>query len=139
MKKLIFLFSIILFCGCSEQEQVFIHNEEISNTKIKCMKLTVFPPNNEITNTLKKLYEFKKDCEYNLVISYKNSITCNSNQNSDNKVIGIPTSYLRMEIKKDNHLQYTYYKDLKENLNSKDVENGFEVIKDDLNFQLHLQ
>lgn len=98
------------------------------------MSLTVFPPDKMIEETLNSLYDFKKECDYKLIVSYKTSITCNSNQNADKKAYGLPQSYLRLEIKKDGTLQYTYYKDLQENLSSKDIQKGFETIKEDLNF-----
>lgn len=98
------------------------------------MSLSVFPPNKTIEDTLNSFYPFKKECEYSLVISYKTSITCNSNQNADKKAYGFPQSYLRMELKYGAYLQYTYYKDLQDNLSAKDVQNGFEKMKEELQF-----
>lgn len=133
MKKYILPFLFLLFVGCSDSGEVFVQDKEILDAKIECMGLTVFPPNKEIEDTLNKLYTFKKGCDYDLIISYKSGIVCNSNQNSQRKAQGLPSSYLRMEIKKEGRLLYTYYKDLKHNLESNDIKKGFEVIDGDLN------
>lgn len=134
MKKLLFIFVSLLLLGCNDGSQVFVYDKKILDAKIECMSLTVFPPNKNIENTLASFYHFQKECEYELVISYKNSITCNSNQNADKKAFGLPQSYLRMELNKNAYLQYTYYKDLQDNLNAKDVQNGFEKMKEELHF-----
>lgn len=134
MKKLLFIFASLFLLGCNDGSQVFVYDKKILDAKIECMSLTVFPPNKSIENTLSSLYHFKKECEYELVVSYKTSITCNSNQNADKKAFGLPQSYLRMELKKGANLQYTYYKDLQDNLTSKDVQNGFERMKGELHF-----
>ena len=124
----------MLFTACNDGD-VFIQDKSILKDEIKCLNLVVFPPNKMIENSLKKLYHFKQDCNYQLIVSYKNSLVCNSNQNADKKVIGLPKSYLRLEIKKDAKLCYTYYKDLRDNLDAKDVKNGFEVIESDLDIK----
>ncbi len=133
IKYLLVLVSLF-FLGCSDGSQTFIYDKKILDAKIKCMSLTILPPNKNIEETLNSLYDFKKGCDYELVVSYKTSITCNSNQNADKKMYGLPQSYLRLEIKKEGYLQYTYYKDLQENLDSEDLQNGFETIKEDLHF-----
>lgn len=133
MKKHILPFLLLLFVGCSDSGEVFVQDKKILDAKIECMGLTVFPPDEKIEDTLNSLYGFNKECPYNMVVSYKSGIVCNSNQNSDKKAQGLPSSYLRMEIKKEGRLLYTYYKDLKHNLESNDVKKGFEVIDDDLN------
>jgi hypothetical protein len=132
MRKYIFTLATIVFLGCSDGSQTFVHDKKITDATIECMRLTIFPPNDMIKDTLNSLYDFKKECDYNLVISYKTYITFNSNQNSEKKISGLPSSYLRMEIKKNGSLKYTYYKDLKENLNSNDIKNGFRSIKNSL-------
>jgi len=134
MKNIILTLVIIFFSACNDGE-VFVQDKEILNTKIECMRLVVFPPNDMIESTLKKLYRFKKDCNYSMIISYKSGIVCNSNQNSDKKVKGLPKSYLRMEIKKGFKLSYTYYKDLTDNLQADDIEDGFKTIESDLDLR----
>jgi|GEM_PF-1165397 len=135
MRKYLFTLVSLLFLGCNDGSQTFVYDKQILDAKIECMSLTLSPPDKKIEETLNSLYDFKKECHYELVVSYKTSITCNSNQNTDKKLHGLPQSYLRMEIKKDGSLQYTYYKDLQENLNSKDLKNGFETIKENLHLQ----
>ena len=133
-----YLFLIIfgwLSVGCNDGSETFVQDESILKDEIKCLNLVVFPPNTMVENSLKKLYHFKQDCNYELVVSYKSSIVCNSNQNANKKAIGLPKSYLRLEIKKDAKLCYTYYKDLRDNLDAKDVKNGFEVIESDLDIK----
>ena len=99
------------------------------------MRLIVFPPHDSIESKLNELYTFSGDCKLKLIVSYKDSITCNSNQNSDKKVLGMPRSYLRFELKKQGELFYSYYIDLKDNLKDSDLENGFDIMKDSLIFQ----
>ena len=118
--------------GCSDNAISQVHNKKILENKIPCLRLIVFPPHEAIEKKLNELYTFSDDCEFKLVISYKSSITCNSNQNSDKKVLGMPSSYLRFELKKQNELMYSYYKDLKDNLDSSDVVDGFDTMKDTL-------
>jgi hypothetical protein len=128
---LLFLVSIMLL-GCDDGSQTYVQDKQILTAKIPCMRLTVSPPNKKIESTLYTLYAFKKECDYNFVVSYKTAITCNSNQNADKKIYGLPQSYLRMEIKKEGRLEYTYYKDLRANVSMKDVQKGFRSIKENL-------
>ena len=96
------------------------------------MKLVIFPPNESIENKLKQLYPFTPNCDLDLVVSYKSSIVCNSNQNAEKKALGMAKSYLRLEVKRKNHLLYSYYIDLAENVSGEDIESGFNVMKDTL-------
>ena len=126
--------SIIFFIGCSDNYISQISNKEILESKIKCMRLIVFPPKDSIENSLNELYTFSNDCELKLIVSYKDSITCNSNQNSHIKARGMAKSYLRLELKKKNELMYSYYKDLKDNLQNSDIQNAFHTMKQKLAF-----
>jgi hypothetical protein len=139
MKTIFISFIFLFFLGCSDQGEVYITDKTILDTQVECMELLVFPPNKEIESTLYSLYPFKKECIYKLEISYKSGIVCNSNQNFDKKVLGMPSSYLRMEIKKNNKLLYTYYKDLKNDLTNKDVITGFDTIKEDINLNCKIK
>ena len=134
IKNILIIISVLILTACDDGD-VFIQDKSILEKKIKCLELIIFPPNDMIENSLKKLYHFKQDCRYKLIVSYKSSIICNSNQNADKKAIGLPKSYLRLEIKKDTKLYYTYYKDLKDNLDTKDIKNGFDIIKSDLDIK----
>ncbi len=134
MKTILLSFIFVFFIGCSDDGDVYVTDQKILTTHIECMKLVVFPPDKEIESTLQSLYNFQDNCAYEFVISYKTGIVCNSNQNFDKKISGMPSSYLRMEIKRKNKLLYTYYKDLKEKLSQNDIKNGFAIIQDDLDF-----
>ena len=100
------------------------------------MKLVIFPPNESMQNKLNQLYSFNTNCDLDLVVSYKSSIVCNSNQNAQKKVLPMAKSYLRLELKRKNHLLYSYYIDLAENVNDRDIENGFNVLKGALSLNL---
>nr|WP_321268572.1 hypothetical protein [uncultured Sulfurimonas sp.] len=124
---------VFVFLGCSDNATVNILDEKIANSEIKCMKLLVFPPDAIAQNSLKKLYNFEQNCSVELEVSLKRGIVCNSNQNSDKKVLSnFPTSYLRMQISKNKKLFYSYYIDLKDDVSAKDVESAFKRIEKDL-------
>jgi hypothetical protein len=121
--------------ACSDDAAVNIYNKQITQTKIPCMKLVVFPPNEKIEYSLKSLYTFDVNCSYRLEVETKSGITCNSNQNHQTKALnGFPTSYLKMQIMENKKLQYSYYKDLKEEVAPSDVKNALERIGEDLSF-----
>ncbi|WP_304544748.1 hypothetical protein [Sulfurimonas microaerophilic] len=133
MKTVIAIFFILFFLGCSDQGEVYVNDKKIFNTPIKCMQLSIFPPNKEMESTLKSLYQFDTNCSYELALSYKTDIVCNSNQNWAQKTSGIPNGYIRIEIKKEGVLLYTYYKDLKGPLTDDKLIEGFNRLQDDLN------
>lgn len=129
IKNIVLFFSLLLFLGCSDNSISSVHNKKILEKDIECMRLLVFPPNEKIESTLKSLYDFKNDCDLDFIVSYKNSITCNSNQNVDKKAYGMPSGYLRYEIKSGRKLFYSYYIDLDEDITKQDVKSGFERVK----------
>ncbi|MBC8238008.1 MAG: hypothetical protein H8E76_07230 [Helicobacteraceae bacterium] len=96
------------------------------------MKLSIFPPKESIGKKLLSLYPFDKNCTQELFVSYKDSIVCNSNQNIQNKALGMAKSYLRLEFKKGDILIYSYYIDLADTITDEDIENGFNVMKNTL-------
>lgn len=136
MKPFISLFFLLLFLhGCSDSATVNIFDKTISKTKIECMSLVVFAPDEEIQKTLNGLYSFEKQCSIKMDVSHKSSIVCNSNQNSQQKALSnFPTSYLKIQISKDGKLFYSYYIDLKDAVTQKDIKVAFERIKKDLIF-----
>jgi hypothetical protein len=140
LKKPLELFFILLSLsflhGCSDNYLSQVNSKSILEKNIGCMKLVVFPPNKSIENKLNELYPFNANCDLDLVVSYKSSIVCNSNQNAEKKALGMAKSYLRLEIKRKNHLLYSYYIDLAHNVSDEDIENGFNVMKDTLPFKL---
>ncbi len=128
------LLFVLFFNGCSDDAIVNIFDEKITQDRVECMKLLVFPPDEIIEETLKELYSFSDSCELKLEVSKKSGIVCNSNQNSQKKALSnFPTSYLRIQIK--NHkLFYSYYIDLDHDVRAADVENAFFRIQKDLKF-----
>ena len=100
------------------------------------MKLIVFPEDINITETMRGLYDFDDKCSLKLEISYKEGIRCNSNQNADRKALSdFPKSYLRMELRTGLKLQYSYYIDLSESVDTLALKNGFKRIKKDLDIK----
>lgn len=138
MKHLVysfFLLPILFFQGCSDNATVNIFDEKIAQSKIECMRLVVFPPDEEVQKTLNGLYSFDDSCSIKLEVSLKSGIVCNSNQNSDKKALSnFPTSYLRMQISKSGKLFYSYYIDLTHGVTQRDAKIAFERVKKDLIF-----
>jgi hypothetical protein len=132
--KILTLSLLFLLLGCSDNSMSQVYDKHILVQDIKCMRLLVFPPNKIIEQTLDDLYKFDQECELSLVVSYKDQITCNSNQNVDKKAQGMPSAYLRLEIKKGKKLYYSYYKDL-DGITAEDVKDGFDKMYDQLNFK----
>lgn len=132
--KFLLLISGFLFIGCNDNSISRIYDQHILYNDIKCMKLVVFPPNKNIENSLNHLYRFDKNCELDFIVSYKDGITCNATQNIDKKAYGMPNSYLRYEIKKNNKLYYSYYIDLDSKISDEDIKDGFDKMQNELNF-----
>lgn len=126
------LASILLFSGCTDNSISMVHNKKILDEKIECLRLVVFPPREDISDAFESVYKFKDDCDLALIVSYKGGIVCNSNQNSQIKALRMPSSYIRLEIKKANQLLYSYYKDIDDEIKQQDIKDGFGKIKKDL-------
>jgi len=124
---------ILLLSGCSDNSIVTVYDKNIPKEKITCMELMIFPPDEMIETTLKGKYKFKDNCTFRLEVFTKGGIHCNSNQNSQSKALGaIPSSYLRMEITKDNKKLYSYYIDIKDEIKKTHIEDGFLRMQKDL-------
>ena len=130
MTKILLLFILVFFTACEDKAIVKVRDKNI--LKNKCMSLLVFPPNKDIEISFKKIYEFKDSCELDLHISYKSDIVCNSNQNASLKAVGMPSGYLRLEIKEKQKLHYSYYIDLDEFLGDKQIQKAFSRLRSDL-------
>jgi hypothetical protein len=128
-------FILFLLTGCYDSSMSHVYDKRILDNDIKCMRLLVFPPNKTIQDTLESLYDFSTECKLDFIVSYKNSVTCNSNQNSDKKAYGMPSAYLRYELKQNNKLFYSYYIDLDEQISSDDIKDGFAKMQNQLNFK----
>ncbi len=133
----LFLIVVTLFVsGCDDKAMVNVYDKSILGRPIKCMRLTVTPPDEKIEAAMRKLYRFDQICPMQLTVSYKNGITCNSTFNVQTKSVnGFPSSYLNMELRKGFSLKYSYYIDLMEDVTPKDLEKGFERMKEDLRLE----
>lgn len=129
-----FLFGLSLFfTACEDKAMVTLHAKEFSQKKIPCMRLVVFPPDKMIQGSLKELYTLDDSCAFKLEVSKKSGITCNSNQNSDKKALSnFPSSYLKIVVRKDSRLIYSYYIDLLDAVSERDVIDAFERVQKDL-------
>ncbi|RRS31599.1 MAG: hypothetical protein P794_03505 [Epsilonproteobacteria bacterium (ex Lamellibrachia satsuma)] len=136
MKQIVFVcISFLFLTACGDKAIVNVYDKKIQKTPIPCLKLTVFPKNKMISQTMEKLYTFDDNCPYHLDISHKGGITCNSTQNVQTKCInGFPSSYLNMEVRKGLSLKYSYYIDLMSEADEEDVKKGFERLDKDLIF-----
>ena len=119
--------------GCGENAIVNIYDKTIFQEKTTCLRLLVFPPDQEIEQTLRSLYSFDRNCTFNLEVSTKSGIVCNSNQNSDKKALSnFSTGYLRMQITQNAKPLYDYYIDLTAEVKKSDVKNAFRRLEKDL-------
>ncbi|MEA3330182.1 MAG: hypothetical protein U9Q29_00615 [Campylobacterota bacterium] len=123
----------LFFISCEDKAMVTLHAKEFSQKKIPCMRLVVFPPDKIFQASLKELYAFDDNCAFTLEVSKKSGISCNSNQNSDKKALtNFPSSYLKMVVRIDSRLIYSYYIDLLDAVSEQDVVDAFERVQKDL-------
>jgi hypothetical protein len=133
MKKTLSFLTALLFLGGCNDDNATTHLYTKEKPDIKCLRLVVFPPDKLIEKTLKNLYNFSKNCDYEFRASKKSGIKCNSNQNAPKKALSnFPTGYLRFDVYKNNHIIYSYYKDLDSKVKKEDIKNGFAQLKKDL-------
>ncbi len=111
MKNTLFtITTLLLLTACDDKAMVTIYKKKITQHPISCMKLTVFPEEPMIIQTLKKRYPFNNDCDLTLDVSYKSGIKCNSRFNVATKTTtNFPNSYLKMELRRRLSLLYSYY------------------------------
>lgn len=128
-----FLLSLFVLSCSSDKAEVHVYNEEIVKEKIPCLRLVVFPPDEELEVSFKKLYQFDESCEFKLIVEKKNGITCNSSHNHELKAKGnFPTSYLKLQLNKSYTIVYSYYIDLKEDVKELDIQNAFMRLEKDI-------
>lgn len=97
------------------------------------MRLVVFPLDKVLEQRLNSLYTFTPGCKYRLEVSQKSGIVCNSNQNAPKKTLSnFPSTYLRMDVSKENRVVYSYYIDLLESVSEDDIKNAFSRVKKDI-------
>jgi len=131
-----FIYSLLLlsaFSGCSDSAIVKTFDKDIQTNKIPCLRLAVFPPDKVLEQTLNNLYKFTPDCDYRLEVSRKGGIVCNSNQNAAKKTLSnFPSTYLRMDVSKENRALYSYYIDLLDSVHEDDIKSAFSRMKQDI-------
>lgn len=132
MKQFIFLISLLLFFNaCDDKSTVTKYDKSVK--QLNCLRLVVFPPDKLITDTLTKLYNFDEACAYELQVSKKGGIVCNSNQNAGRKALSnFPSGYIRMDVYKNHRPLYSYYKDLTSKVSKKEIVTAFNRLKKDL-------
>ena len=131
--KRLFLFTLLatlFISGCGDNATV---TKNTDKKHLECLQLTLLMPDALISNTLKSLYNFSENCPYQLQVSRKNNIVCNSNQNADRKALSnFPSGYIRMDVYKNHKPIYSYYKDLTCKVSQDDIESAFKRLKSDL-------
>ena len=134
IKYTIPLLFVLILSGCGGKPYITFYDKNISQKHINCLKLEVFPPNEEMDNYIHTLYDdFKDDCEYRLKVSTKDSIHCSSTANVPEKVTSnFPSSYLRLDLYKGIRLVYGYYIDLTSPADKGDVKDAFEQMREDV-------
>ena len=119
--------------GCEKREYGRIYDKSLLSSPPSCMKLNLFPNDEEIGKTLKRLYPFSEKCPYRLEVSYKDAIHCNSTQNVERKVnSNFPSAFLRFDLYKGMKPLYSYYKDLTHPPQEEDFEEALESLQRDL-------
>jgi hypothetical protein len=133
MKFLAFAF-IVFLTACSDTAIVRKYDKNLKD--IKCLRLVVFPPDELISSTLNELYRFDDNCKYELQVSRKGGIVCNSNQNAAKKTLSnFPSSFVRLDLYQDKKPLYSYYKDLTSVATKEDIKRGFLRLKDDISIK----
>jgi len=133
MKSTILLIVLLLFTACEEKRKPVISVDVNVQLPLSCLKLSPLESEESFEATLKKLYTFKVNCPHQLTLSYKKDIVCNSGYNASGQSLGkFPRSFLKLEVRKGFTVEYSYYIDLLDNVESDDVEEGFARLKKDI-------
>ena len=129
------LLLLSLLSGCSDNDATVTKYDKSLST-LPCLSLVVFPPDALIQKSLANLYTFKEDCPYELQVSRKSGIVCNSNQNAQAKALSnFPHGFIRFDIYKERKPLYCYYKDLTSELQKRDIEDGFNRLRSDFHLK----
>jgi len=133
MKSTILLIVLLLFTACEEKRKPVISVDTNLQLPLSCLKLSPLEGEESFELTLKKRYTFKANCPHQLTLSYKKDIVCNSGYNASGQSLGkFPKSFLKLEVRKGFTIEYSYYIDLLDNVESDDVEEGFSRLKQDI-------
>jgi len=133
MKSTVFFMTLLLLTACEEKRKPVIFMDTNVQLPMSCLKLNPLENEKKFDATLKKLYTFKGNCPHQLTLSYKKDIVCNSGYNASGQSLGkFPKSFLKLEVRKGFTMEYSYYIDLLNNVDSDDVEEGFATLKKDI-------
>jgi len=133
MKSIVFFMMLLLFTSCEEKRKPVISVDTNVQLPLNCLKLSPLESEENFESTLKKRYIFKANCPHQLTLSYKKDIVCNSGYNASGQSFGkFPKSFLKLEVRKGFRVEYSYYIDLLDNVESDDVEEGFSRLKKDI-------
>jgi len=131
-----FFLALVFFVmlGCSDDADVVVYQEAKSLQKpLKCMRLVVFPPDEQIQRVADANYKFSQECEYRLTIQKKSGIVCNSTHNTQQKTLSnFPSGYIRLDLYKGRVPLYSYYKDLTSKVSDEDIERGLKRLLKDM-------
>ena len=122
------LFVWTVFTYDRHPADIRIYDKTVIKTPPPCLRLDATDIDRSLKKRLSRRYTFRDDCPYMLKIDFKSRIACNSPYNASQKACGMPTSYLRIEIRKGMRLVYSYYVDLDEAPDSDTIEEAFEEI-----------
>ena len=126
------LFTLLFFVACDDGSQVTIYDKNLTSSKLKC--LSYIPASKEkLDLELSKLYKFSSNCPYQLKLSYKSNIKCNSSYNVFEKTTtNFPSSFISLEVRKGLTIKYSYYKDLTSKADKDDLKKAFSRLKRDI-------
>jgi len=125
------LTTILFLISCTDNATTIKYEKNVDT--LPCLKLLIFPPDKMIEKTIKKLYKFNAKCNYEMIISKKSGIICNSNQNAARKTFSnFPSGFIRLDIYKNKKPIYSYYKDLTSKIKESDIKNAFLKLKKDM-------
>ncbi len=131
MKTIFIIIMIFLFTACSDNAIISKSKTELKN--VQCMRLVVFPPNKFLSETMHQLYTFDEHCKYKLSVSQKSGIVCNSNQNTDKKILAnFPSGYIRLNLSNGSKAIFSYYRDLTHRANKEDLKKAFKSLQIEL-------
>jgi len=132
-KITILLITLLLLTACEEKRKPVISMDANVQLPLSCLKLSPLESEKSFDAMLKKRYTFKANCPHQLTLSYKKDIVCNSGYNASGQSLGkFPRSFLKLEVRKGFTVEYSYYIDLLDNVESDDVEEGFARLKKDI-------
>jgi len=125
--------ALLLLTACEEKRKPVISMGANMQLPLSCLKLNLLESKESFEATLKKLYTFKANCPHQLTLSYKKDIVCNSGYSASEQSLGkFPKSFLKLEVRKGFTVEYSYYIDLLNNIESDDVVEGFATLKKDI-------